>query len=106
MIMTWITVTGNSKTKILLNPKPNPKVHNAFAILSQHTPTQMRSSQQQIDNNKTIIPRGPREHRRQRKIAPGAFLRPDVHPVPRPRWMKATPPTWLLLNPRMFFGPC
>jgi hypothetical protein len=36
----WITVTGNSKTKSLLNPKPKPKSHNAFAILSQpDTPT-------------------------------------------------------------------
>ncbi len=25
----WITVTGNSKTKNLLNPKPKPKLHNA-----------------------------------------------------------------------------
>jgi hypothetical protein len=31
----WIMVTGNGKTKHLLNSKPNPKVHNAFAILSQ-----------------------------------------------------------------------
>jgi hypothetical protein len=31
----WITVTGKGKTNILLNPKPNPKVCNAFAILSQ-----------------------------------------------------------------------
>jgi hypothetical protein len=31
----WITVTVNGKTKTLLTPKPNPKVHNAFAILSQ-----------------------------------------------------------------------
>jgi hypothetical protein len=30
----WITETGNGKTKKLLYPKPNPKVHNAFAILS------------------------------------------------------------------------
>jgi hypothetical protein len=28
----WITGTSNGKTKNLLNPKPNPKVHNAFAI--------------------------------------------------------------------------
>ncbi len=68
----WIMVTGNGKTKNLLNPKPNPKVHNAFAILSQpDTPTNynMLSPTQQIDNNKTIIPPGPREHRRQQKIA-------------------------------------
>jgi hypothetical protein len=31
----WIMVTGNGKTKHLLNSKPKPKVHNAFAILSQ-----------------------------------------------------------------------
>jgi hypothetical protein len=31
----WITVTGNGKTKSLLNPKQNPKLCNAFAILSQ-----------------------------------------------------------------------
>ncbi len=32
----WITVTGNGKTKKILNPKPNPQVlHNAFAMLSQ-----------------------------------------------------------------------
>ncbi len=31
----WITVTGNSKTKKNLNHKPKPKVHSAFAILSQ-----------------------------------------------------------------------
>jgi hypothetical protein len=31
----WITVTDNGKTKNLLNPKPKPKAHNAFAILSQ-----------------------------------------------------------------------
>jgi hypothetical protein len=57
-----ITVTGNGKTKILLNPKPNPKVHNAFAILSQpNTPIHYDalSPTQQIDNNKTIIPPGP-----------------------------------------------
>jgi hypothetical protein len=31
----WIRVTGNSKTKNVLNPKPTLKLHNAFAILSQ-----------------------------------------------------------------------
>jgi hypothetical protein len=30
----WIRVTGNGKTKNLLNPKPKPKLHNGFAILS------------------------------------------------------------------------
>ena len=31
----WITVTGNGRNKILLNPKLKPTLHNAFAILSQ-----------------------------------------------------------------------
>ncbi len=68
----WITVTGNSKTKILLNPKPNPKVHNAFAILSQsNTPTHYDAPRltQQINDDKTIIPPGPQEHCRQQKNA-------------------------------------
>ncbi len=34
----WIIVTGNGKGKILLNPKPTPKLHNAFAILSNQMP--------------------------------------------------------------------
>ncbi len=58
----WITVTGNSKTKNVPNPKPNPKVHNAIAILSQpNAPTHYNafSPTQQINNNKTIIPPGP-----------------------------------------------
>jgi hypothetical protein len=68
----WITVTGNGKTKNLLNPKPNHKVHNAFAILSQpDAPTHYNplSPTQQINDNKTIIPPGPREHQRQQKNA-------------------------------------
>jgi hypothetical protein len=68
----WITVTGNGKTKNLLNPKSNPKVHNAFAILSQPdaiTHYGVLSLTQQIDDNKTIIPPGPHEHCRQQKIA-------------------------------------
>jgi hypothetical protein len=69
----WITVTGNGKTKTILNPKPNPKVHNAFAILSSHpnAPTHYNALRptQQIDDDKTIIPTGPQEHRRQQKIA-------------------------------------
>jgi hypothetical protein len=69
----WITVTGNDgKTKILLNPNPNPKVHNAFAILS-HSDAPIHYNRlcptQQIDNDKTIIPSGPQEHRRQQKIS-------------------------------------
>jgi hypothetical protein len=65
-------VTGNSKAKNLLNPKPNPKVHNAFAILSQpDAPTHYNalSPTQQIEDDKTIIPPGPQEHHRQQKIA-------------------------------------
>jgi hypothetical protein len=68
----WITVTGNSKTKTLLSPKPNPKMHNAFAILSQpNAPTHYNALRptQQINNNKTIILSVPQEHRRQQKIA-------------------------------------
>jgi hypothetical protein len=30
----WIMVTGNGKAKNLLNPKPKPKLHNAFSIPS------------------------------------------------------------------------
>jgi hypothetical protein len=68
----WITVTGSGKIKNLLKPKLEPKLHNAFAILSQtNAPTiyNMSSPALQMDNNKTIIPPHPREHRRQREIA-------------------------------------
>jgi hypothetical protein len=68
----WITVTGKGKTKNLLKPKLKPKLHNAFAILSQpDAPTiyNMSSPVLQMDNNKTIIPPDPREHRRQCRIA-------------------------------------
>jgi hypothetical protein len=81
----WITVTGNGKTKNLLNPKPNPKVHNAFAILSQpDTPTHYNAPRltQQINYNKTIIPPGPREHRRQRKIAQRLHIKQTL------RWLR------------------
>jgi hypothetical protein len=74
----WITVTGNGKTKNLLSPKPNPKVHNAFAILSKpDKPTHYvaLSLTQQINNNKTIIPPGPREHHRQPKIAQSQHIK-------------------------------
>jgi hypothetical protein len=67
-------VKGNSKTINLLNPKPNPKVHNAFAILSQpNAPTHYNtlSPTPQINDDKTIIPPGPQEHSRQQKM-PGA----------------------------------
>jgi hypothetical protein len=52
----WITVTGNRKTKNLLNPKPKLELHNAFAILSQpNAPTNYNTSSpaQQMDNEKT-----------------------------------------------------
>jgi hypothetical protein len=68
----WITVTGNSKTKKLLNPKSKSKLHNAFAILSQpDAPTHYNvpSPTQQMEDNKTIMPPGPQEHHRQQKIA-------------------------------------
>jgi hypothetical protein len=69
----WITVTGNSKIKKkILNPKPKPNLHDAFAILSQlNAPTyyDVPSPTQQMDDNKPIIPPGPRKHRRQQKIA-------------------------------------
>jgi hypothetical protein len=71
-------VTGNGKTKNLLNPKPNPKVHNAFAIRSQpNAPTHYKvpCPTQQINDDKTIIPPGPREHRRQQKIARRQHIR-------------------------------
>jgi hypothetical protein len=47
-------------------------VHNALAILSQsNAPTYYNapSPTQQMEDNKIIIPPGPREHRRQQKIA-------------------------------------
>jgi hypothetical protein len=59
------------KQKKILNPKPNPKVHNAFAILSQPnalTHYDAPCPTQKINNDKTIIPFGPREHRRQQKL--------------------------------------
>jgi hypothetical protein len=55
----WITVIGNSKTKNLVNPKPKPKVHNAFAILSQPgAPTHYNvpSPTQQMDTTKPSSP--------------------------------------------------
>jgi hypothetical protein len=62
----------NNNDKWIINLKPKPKVHNAFAILSQpNTSTYCNtpSPTQQMDNDKTIIPPGPREHWRQQKIA-------------------------------------
>jgi hypothetical protein len=68
----WITVTGRGKTKKLLKPKLKPKLHNAFAILSQPgDPTSYNISGPplQMDNDKTIVPPNQRDHHRQRKIA-------------------------------------
>jgi len=65
-------VTGTGKTKKLLKPKLKPTLHNAFAILSHpDIPTHYNTSGPplQMDDDKTIIPPDPREHRRQRKIA-------------------------------------
>ena len=65
-------MTGRGKTKKLLKPKLKPTLHNAFAILSQpDDPTNFNMSGPplKMDDNKTILPRDPREHRRQRKIA-------------------------------------
>ena len=53
-------------------PKLAPKLHNAFAILSQpDAPTIYKMSGPELkkDDDKTILPPDPREHRRQRKIA-------------------------------------
>jgi len=53
-------------------PKLAPKLHNAFAILSQpDAPTIYKISGQELkmDDDTTILPPDPREHRRQRKIA-------------------------------------
>jgi hypothetical protein len=68
----WITVTDCGKIKSLLKPKLKPKLHNAFAILSQpDNPTSynMSGPPLQKDQDKTTIPPDPQEHRRQRKIA-------------------------------------
>jgi hypothetical protein len=53
-------------------PKLAPKLHNAFAILSQpDAPTiyNMSGPELKMDDDTTILPPDPREHRRQRKIA-------------------------------------
>ena len=65
-------MTGSGKHKHLLTPKLKPTLHNAFAILSQpDDPTNytMSGPTLTMDDNKTILPLDPREHRRQRKIA-------------------------------------
>jgi hypothetical protein len=68
----WITVTGKGKHKNLLKPKLKPTLHNVFAILSQPddpTSYKMSGTTLNMDDDKTILPPDPREHRRQRKIA-------------------------------------
>jgi hypothetical protein len=68
----WITVTGNGKTKNLLNPKPNPKVHNDLPYSPNPTPppiTTCPARHNKSTRTKTIIPPGPQEHCRQQKIA-------------------------------------
>ncbi len=58
----WITVTGKGKTKSLLKHKLEPKLHNAFAILSQpDAPTiyNICSPALQMDKDKTILPPDP-----------------------------------------------
>jgi len=65
-------VTGHGKTNKFLKPKLKPKLHKAFAILSQpNNPTSynMSSPPLQMDDDKPIIPPDPREHHWQRKIA-------------------------------------
>ncbi len=57
-----IVLPGNGKTKNLLNPKPKPKLHNAFAILSQpNAPANYDapSPTQPMDDDRIIIPPGP-----------------------------------------------
>ncbi len=69
---------GRCKSKKLLKPKLKPTLHNAFAILSEpDNPTRynMSGPPPQMDDDKTIIPPDPREHRRQRKIAQGQHLK-------------------------------
>jgi hypothetical protein len=68
----WNTVTSNCKTKDLLNSKPKPELHNAFAILfkpSALTHYDAPIPTQQMDDDRTIIPPSPQEHCRQGKIA-------------------------------------
>ena len=65
-------MTGRGKTKKLLKPKLKTTLHNAFAILSQpDDPTSYNMSGPTLnkDDDKTILPPDPQEHRRQCKIA-------------------------------------
>jgi hypothetical protein len=67
-----IVLPGNGKTKNLLNPKPKPKLHNAFAILSQpNAPANYDapSPTQPMDDDRIIIPPGPWEPHKQQNIA-------------------------------------
>ncbi len=77
----WITVTGKSKHKNLLKPKLKPTLHNAFAILSQlddPTSYKMSGPTLKMDDDKTILPPDPREHRRQQKIARRQHIKQTV----------------------------
>ncbi len=58
-------------------PKLAPKLHNAFAILSQpDAPTTYKMSEPELkmDDDKTILPPDPREHRRQRGLRVAEWL--------------------------------
>jgi hypothetical protein len=113
-------VTGNGKTKKLLNPKPKPKLHNAFAVHSQpNTPTYYNAlgPAQQMDNNRTIIPLCPRAHFRQQKLSGAstsnkhyggyvkvticslttASLTPRTKALPSPRAMPTMQGMWQLI---------
>ena len=57
----WITVTGNGRNKILLNPKLKPTLHNALAILSQpDDPTNYNTSKPppKMDDDKNHLTPG------------------------------------------------
>ncbi len=56
-------MTGNGKTKTLLNPKPNLKVHNAFAILSHPTPPLTKTRSAQHNKSTTTKPSYPPAHK-------------------------------------------
>jgi len=65
-------VTGRGKTKHLLKPILKPTLHNAFAILSQPddpTSYNMSGPPLKMDDDKTILPPDPQEHRKQHNIA-------------------------------------
>jgi hypothetical protein len=63
-------VTGKGKHKILLKPKLKPTLHNAFAILSRPddpTSYKMSGPTLKMDDDKTILPPDPQEHRHRRQ---------------------------------------